>query len=90
MKLKLTEEMRKSIAETKRDMDIAMSDEALRGEVDGIKAEYAAQDLAKSIISSPAYANAKKAFRRCCKGDLRLVFTPGGGACASRREFAFA
>ncbi|MBR0197888.1 MAG: hypothetical protein IJQ34_07120 [Kiritimatiellae bacterium] len=52
MKLKLTDEMKASMAATKAEMDKAMEDPSFRVEVDAIKASYAAQDLVSSALRS--------------------------------------
>lgn len=52
MKLKVTEAMRKSMAETEARLDEAMKDPSFRAEVDAIKAQYAAMDIVEKVLRS--------------------------------------
>ena len=52
MRLKITDEMKKSMAETKAEMDKDMKDPSFRAEVEAIEAQYAAMELVEAILRS--------------------------------------
>ena len=52
MKLKITDEIRASMAETKARLDENMKDPGFKAEIDLIKAQYAARDLVESALRS--------------------------------------
>ena len=84
----ITPDMRKSMAETKAQMDKLMKDPAFRAELDALDAEYKARDYARAIMRTPDFAAAKKFFGKI-KGEVRIVFS-FDGANSSHEELAFA
>ena len=92
--MKITEEMRKSMAATKADMDKAMEDPELRSEVDSLKAQYAVLELVESIMHSAASMRKINVFRKNFHRDFTVSVALGGGVPSpvfqSEREMAFA
>lgn len=84
----VTPEMKRSMAETKAEMDKWMEDPSFRAELDALEAECKAQDYARSIMSTSDFAAAQKFFKKL-KGEVRLVFS-FNGAGATHEELAFA
>ena len=84
----ITPEMRRSMVETKAEMDKWMEDPSFRAELDALDAECKAQDYAQSIMRTPDFTAAKKFFKKI-KGEVRIVFS-FNGVSSCREEIAFA
>ena len=92
MKLKITDEMRKSMDATSAELDKAMEDPSFRAEVDAAKAQYAARELVEGLLCTAR--SSIEAFRRSYHRDFVVSVTIDDAAFRptefSSRELAFA
>ena len=92
--MRITEEMRRSMAATRADMDMAMKDPELRSEVDSEKAKYAVLELVESIMRSASSMRKIDSFRKSFHRDFTVSVSLGDDipapAFRSAQKVAFA
>ena len=70
--MSITEEMKRSMAATKADMDKAMEDPSFRSEVDSARARYAAMEMVESILRSASSMRKINGFRKSFHRDFTV------------------
>ncbi|MBQ8125374.1 MAG: hypothetical protein IJ173_05720 [Kiritimatiellae bacterium] len=88
----MTDEVRKSMAETQAELDRAMEDPSFRAEVAAAQAQYAAMDLVESILlSAKSKINEfKKTYHKGFKVSVSIDDNLSRFPDLSPRELAFA
>ena len=92
--MRITEEMKRSMAATKADMESAMEDPQFRADVDAERARYAVMEMVESILKSSSAVRKIDSFRKNFHRDFTVSVSLEDGkptpAYSSSREIAFA